>query len=1275
MQFVENGPDIPIELLSSHEEGKVVFFCGSGISFPAGLPLFDGLVNRIYQKLNEEKTEDELEAYNAHLYDTTLNLLQNRLIGSRKQLIQTLYDCLKIETDKIQTHQAILTLAKSRENAYHLISTNFDGLFQRAIKQEKLDIDQFIAPSLPIPNRTKWSGIVYIHGLLPDIMEYKDHKDHYVLTSADFGRAYLTERWASRFVTEMFRNYTICFVGYSLNDPIMRYLMDALSAARDNNENFQKPYIFISYDNEKNKKKNESRWRNKGIEPISYSDQNGHEKLHQTLIQWANDYRDGMTNVKNIITAYSGQQPDAYNSKRLLWALSRGGAEYFSKIQPLYSLEWVYYFKYSQQFKNEYFIFDLMDTLFQEFFDRDYFSKDGLGALNRKKYDSIVPNWKDIIPHIQIWLLRQINNPNLFKFIIDQGKLLHTDFKEKIRNILSDISLIKKSNNNQIEEIKVKYPDEIPSDFIYQLWNLLINDQIHIQTFMDRNLYVWQQQFCYFGCESNIILNLRKIISPKINFFNRKLLIDVDWNEPPENWRINFSHLYFGINSDFIGCIVKKARDNDCFALLQEFILALKSGLQLLELLYKKSDKPYYEESFFSLKSIGFSDQDHTLGQSVFNLQNKSYGLDGDQGALLLVLIRDFWVKNLEQDPNKATVIALNWFDEPFAVFKRLALYAATQDLNIPDKVWVSCLLDNDNEYLWSLETQREKFRVLAERGKGLNKKWQVKLEKAILKGRPPLDGLSEEQRRADIWHHLLTLQSSGLELSSTAQDFVNRVQVDYPQWTKPNKTHEFAGGYVYPAQSMDSLPKDYHDPQTESEMHQFLLDRIDQFSDDNNTMESWQYHRTWSNYCSINSNSALNILSLLLKEQHFIPNLWRLFFNEINRPDILKALWQPLSKSILGLSQDHMKAIAPICASWLFFCVGNDKEEIISAEDPDFLPIFKRIFSVLSENENIESEPIQDIYNYALNCPIGRLTLALIKFYFKSKPEKNSLLPQNIKLYFNQILANIRSDFIYGKVHIALYLYHFYYIDPQWAKQYLLPLLDWDKYAEAWVIWCGFCFNNRVGDQLTSAIKPYFIATASHYEDLQKGGRDYGRYYVQILVNITLHQGNILTDEELKYIYNILPVEALAQIIEILGYYLPEESEELNNFWQNRLQPFFIKIWPKSKDKFTDRVPDALVSLCNQSKEAFPIVMETLGDWLKPLDVQFLMMPLHSMKHYQLCQKFPNESLELLSKIIAAPVNSFVRLTEFLNEIKHVQPELEQDQRFQRLLSYCSNV
>lgn len=51
-----------------------------------------------------------------------------------------------------------------------------------------------------------------------------------MLTDSDFGRAYLTEGWARQFLMDVFRQYTVLFVGYSHNDVVMNYLARALPA-------------------------------------------------------------------------------------------------------------------------------------------------------------------------------------------------------------------------------------------------------------------------------------------------------------------------------------------------------------------------------------------------------------------------------------------------------------------------------------------------------------------------------------------------------------------------------------------------------------------------------------------------------------------------------------------------------------------------------------------------------------------------------------------------------------------------------------------------------------------------------------------------------------------------------------------------------------------------------------------------------------------------------------------------------------------------------------
>lgn len=76
MQFITNGPDIPNALLQAHEDGRVVFFCGAGISYPAGLPGFKGLVDAIYRLLGTVPDAIEQDAYSRGQFDAALDLLE-----------------------------------------------------------------------------------------------------------------------------------------------------------------------------------------------------------------------------------------------------------------------------------------------------------------------------------------------------------------------------------------------------------------------------------------------------------------------------------------------------------------------------------------------------------------------------------------------------------------------------------------------------------------------------------------------------------------------------------------------------------------------------------------------------------------------------------------------------------------------------------------------------------------------------------------------------------------------------------------------------------------------------------------------------------------------------------------------------------------------------------------------------------------------------------------------------------------------------------------------
>ena len=349
MQFVQHGPDIPERLLQAQEEGRVVFFCGAGISYPASLPGFSRLVSKIYDAVGEPPSALEQIAIKAGQFDTTIGLLEARLMGGREAVRRAVGSILQPDLTARHatlTHEALLTLAHCRNGRTRLITTNFDRLFEEVIQRKGAIVQRFQAPLLPVP-KNRWDGLVYLHGLLPTTLSAGE-LDRLVLSSGDFGLAYLTERWAARFVSELFRNYTVCFVGYSINDPVLRYMMDALAADRLLGESPPEMFAFGTHAKGKEEKTGDE-WLAKNVTPILYREHNRHAHLHKTIRAWAATYRDGVQGKERIVSDYAMTLPTASTRQddyvgRMLWALSHDSglpAKRFADFDPAPSLDWL----------------------------------------------------------------------------------------------------------------------------------------------------------------------------------------------------------------------------------------------------------------------------------------------------------------------------------------------------------------------------------------------------------------------------------------------------------------------------------------------------------------------------------------------------------------------------------------------------------------------------------------------------------------------------------------------------------------------------------------------------------------------------------------------------------------------------------------------------------------------------------------------------------------------------------------------------------------------
>ena len=176
------------------------------------------------------------DAFDRERYDEALGILETPAEGGyeAKKVRSKVRYRLERRPRTLSHHVTLARLADLDKPEGRLVTTNFDLLFEKAYRKHrsaeksKHKLSFHHAPILPPAKPEMFNGLMYLHGRLgtwPDERQL-------VLTTADFGAAYMLDGWALRFVVELFRNFHVVFIGYSLEDPTMRYLVSALAAAR-----------------------------------------------------------------------------------------------------------------------------------------------------------------------------------------------------------------------------------------------------------------------------------------------------------------------------------------------------------------------------------------------------------------------------------------------------------------------------------------------------------------------------------------------------------------------------------------------------------------------------------------------------------------------------------------------------------------------------------------------------------------------------------------------------------------------------------------------------------------------------------------------------------------------------------------------------------------------------------------------------------------------------------------------------------------------------------
>ena len=252
------GISFPDKLIRASKEVKLAIFAGAGVSMapPSNYPDFADLTDELAkgQPFKRENMD----------FDRFLGRLEDKGV----QVHRRTHEIFSNPDSKPNSlHFNLLKMFPS-VSGIRLITTNFDMHFSTASQD-------LFAPDVPtvyypeLPPARNFQGICYLHGCVA-----RDHANM-VLTDRDFGRAYVVDGRAARFLQEIFRYYTVLFVGYSHADPIMYHMARGLPPDLP-------PRYALTHEG------NKLDWEALGIIPVFYTKtpDGEHVRLAQAIAAW-----------------------------------------------------------------------------------------------------------------------------------------------------------------------------------------------------------------------------------------------------------------------------------------------------------------------------------------------------------------------------------------------------------------------------------------------------------------------------------------------------------------------------------------------------------------------------------------------------------------------------------------------------------------------------------------------------------------------------------------------------------------------------------------------------------------------------------------------------------------------------------------------------------------------------------------------------------------------------------------------------------------------------
>jgi NAD-dependent SIR2 family protein deacetylase len=1265
MRFLKGGPAIPDDLLLARDEGRVVFFCGAGVSRArVGLPDFFGLATKVAERLGVPGRSPVRgileEAQQLALRHGVGGLISaDRIFGLLEQEfnVQDIHAAVaeSLRPPKnadLSVHRLLLELARGPDKRLQLVTTNFDRLFEACDP----NIRCWQPPRLPDPMRyDDLDGIVHLHGRVSD--DYSGSEgEGFVLSSAEFGRAYLSEAWATAFMQSILRKRVVVFIGYAADDPPVQYLLEAL-----NRRTTAAGTIYAFQSGEQDEA--EARWRHKGVQAISYPEDDAHAALWDSLGAWSIRARDPASWYERVvslaITGPATLSPHERGQLAHVACTVEGVRRFVVSDTAVLPAEWLCVFdslvrfgrpghEYSDQNSGPFIDpFDLYgldgdlvpqrinpddayakrvkpETAWDCFvftrLDRQDLRDTNLPAL-RGYPGANVPQLPPRLFNLGFWIQKICHEPAAVWWASGQGGI-HPDIKSRIR------FEIDRGDSKATAEVRRAW------HLLFEAWDRPVRDASH-------DWFRLKASIALDGWTTSVVRAFGAIHKPYFeakrpygaprppqgpNLYLRNLVsLDVKYPEPHDRIVVPDDYLIFAVRE---------------FRAILEAAIALENEL-----------------GGHGLSDLVPIEQDEDLeGTSI----GRSFGI-----AIPFLFYVGLFKRLVSNDIAAARQEVAAWRMDDKTIFARLRIWSSGLNGLLSSDMAGKVFDDLPDDVFWDQRHQRDLLLALARRWNDMQLSKREAIEAKLLRG--PDQWTQEDSahfaERSAWWslNRIHWLKDKGCRFTFDVDVEISRLQKVAPKW-EPSfgkgaaASLEGASGWVRTDKdhaALLSIP---------------LGDVLAKASDiGGHRGLRFVQNDPFAGLVDAKPIRAFRALVRAAKDGKYPEWAWRTFLNPETRKSDRARLIKQIAQRLSTIPEDSFGPLLYSITEWLL-----KASEVLIANDRS---AFERLWQILaavlmSEDSRVRSSVVRgnrdpDWATEALNSPVGKLAQVLM-----NDPEKNDLrlkggFPKTWTHKVEELLGMPGDGRRHALAMFSFNLHWFYAIDPEWTELHFLTPLSTENEDQS-AIWAGFFWHNVApAEDLYRRLKPHLLRVARQGAVTRRG-------HVGALSGILLlGWGNTDSTTGQRAVTDSEEREVLAEADEEFRLHTLWQLErwcQSEESWRKQLINFLRDVWPRSRKAKSPKVSSRLCELALSSGLMFPEVVDAVLPLVEKTDGEHLL--LHDLTTEKgVVEQFPERTLALLYAVLPSDTSRWpYRIEEVLDRIGVASTGLVIDRRLVEL-------